>query len=97
MLNPASESSALSIIRKHHPLFKKITPQGTKKIFLNGQIVKLKASQILYKEGYNENMAYVVIYGKAVIWTIEEGVLGVADLNNSVGEEAFIAINYKSR
>eukprot|EP00826_Nyctotherus_ovalis_P014515 TRINITY_DN14053_c0_g2_i1.p1 TRINITY_DN14053_c0_g2~~TRINITY_DN14053_c0_g2_i1.p1 ORF type:complete len:233 (+),score=31.29 TRINITY_DN14053_c0_g2_i1:408-1106(+) len=97
MANPASMLSATKSIRKHHPLFRKLSSQGTKIVFSNGRIIRLKGSEVLYKQNRRENVAYIVLYGKIAVWTIDEGVLGTVDLHDSVGEEAFIAKNYKHR
>ena len=97
MTNSSAATSAIGSIRKYHPLFKKLSFQGSKIIFSNGKLIKLKASQILYKQSRRENVAYIILYGKIAIWVMEGGVLSTVDLHDSVGEESFLAKEYKCR
>lgn len=97
LLNASSESTVVSDIRRYHPLFKRFTFQGSLMIFRQCTIVRLKSSQILFKEGQRDRIAYIVLYGKLVIRTMEDGVLGVAGSGESVGEETIFGKNFQAR
>ena len=97
LLNSSSESSIVSDIRRYHPLFRKLTFQGSVMIFRQCTLVQLQPSQILYKEGQRELFVYAILYGKLVLRAIEDGVLGVAGPGESVGEEAFLSLTFQSR
>ena len=95
--NEISETSVISEIHKYHPLFRLMIVQSVDLTFQSASILCLKPSQILFKEGSRETLIYIILYGKIVIRTMDQGVLGVVGPGESVGEESFLTINYKYR
>lgn len=82
-----STESFLAVLRNSHPLFKNLTYRGAGMIFGKGRILKLRPSQILFKEGMKGDLVCIVLYGKILLRTASRGVLGVATPGESVGEE----------
>eukprot|EP00826_Nyctotherus_ovalis_P062357 TRINITY_DN9007_c0_g1_i4.p2 TRINITY_DN9007_c0_g1~~TRINITY_DN9007_c0_g1_i4.p2 ORF type:complete len:131 (+),score=40.05 TRINITY_DN9007_c0_g1_i4:26-394(+) len=79
--------SFIAVIRSNHPLFKNLTYRSAGMIFGKGRILKLKPSQILFKEGMKGDLVCIVLYGKILLRRADRGVLGVAMPGESVGEE----------
>jgi len=92
-----TDISIISELRRYHPLFEKLTFQGTRIVLKEGKFIKLKPAQVLFKEGNKEEIAYFIMYGKIVVRTMEEGTLGVASPGDSVGEEIALVPEYRYR
>ena len=75
----------------------KLSIQGSRIIFKNGKIIRLKPSAILYKEDTQENTSYLILYGKISIWTMNDGILAIISKDESIGEESFLMKNYRTR
>ena len=95
--NPSAFSSSVSNIRKYHPLFMKFTFRGSGIILRKGTIINLNSYQILFKEGFRETLVYIVLYGKAIIRTDKDGVLGIVGIGESIGEEGILTPGYQFR
>jgi len=87
LTNDISTASFVSTMRNHHPLFKNLGYRSAGIIFGKGRILKLKPSQILYKEGTRGDIISIILYGKILLRTAERGMLGVALPGESIGEE----------
>ena len=94
LANAVSESTFITEIQQYHPFFKSLTFQGARMIFQCSAVVRLRPSQILFREGSKECVAYIILCGKIVIRNMDQGVLGVIGLRDTVGEEAFLSSNY---
>lgn len=97
LINASSESTVVSDIRRYHPLFRRLTFQGSVMIFRQCAIVRLGPSQLLFKEAQRELFVYLILYGKLMLRTVDDGVLGVAGPGESVGEEAFLCAGFQTR
>ena len=91
------ESNIISTIRRYHPIFKRLSFQGAKMVFTHGKLKNLKAQQLVYNEGLKESMLYLIAYGRIVIRTGSDGILGIINSSDSIGEEALFMLNYEIR
>jgi len=95
--NKCSNTLLTSTIRKNHSIFRKISLQGTRIILRQAKLIKLKPSQLLYKEGYDERVCYIVLYGRVVVLVVDEGILGIMSSGESIGEECLLIPSYNCR
>ena len=95
--NPPLFQSMLTNIRKHHPLFMKLTFRGAKIILKQGNILRLDPLQILFKDGSMDTTLFIMLYGKVVLRTIDDGIVGVVGIGESIGEETILMPNYQYR
>lgn len=72
---------------RFHPFFNSISIKATKDILGICTLVKLLHGKLLYKEGDKSSSVYIILLGKVVIHTNEQGALGVLTMKNTVGEE----------
>ncbi len=56
--DPGLQATALSDLRRYHPVFEKLTFQGTKIIFRSNKLQTLRPGQVLYKEGFTYQLRY---------------------------------------
>eukprot|EP00826_Nyctotherus_ovalis_P053318 TRINITY_DN6908_c0_g1_i2.p2 TRINITY_DN6908_c0_g1~~TRINITY_DN6908_c0_g1_i2.p2 ORF type:complete len:105 (-),score=8.23 TRINITY_DN6908_c0_g1_i2:248-562(-) len=97
LLNETTESAVIAEVKRHHPLFKRLTYQATEMIFQRGVIARLKSAQILFREGTQDLMVYIILCGKIIVRSNDQGILCIAGPGESVGEESFLVINHKYR
>jgi len=90
MSNKGFETTAISDIRKCHPFFRKITYQGSRIFFQQGKLIKLKPTETLFLENAKASSAYIVLCGRIIMKTVEEGTLGVITTGETVGEEVLL-------
>ena len=98
LLTKESTSMAfITAIRSIHPLFQRFTFQGAGMIFGKGQLLKFKASQIIFEEGTKGESVFLILYGKVIVRTAEKSVLGIFVPGETIGEEALFncLIRYK--
>jgi signal transduction histidine kinase len=80
-------------ILKQAPFFRKLTPEQLKDIYAAGEIVDIKAEEILFEEGDNADGMYVVMEGSLKIFRIGDGekvVLNTVGVGAMLGEMALI-------
>lgn len=87
--NENSEAMMMSEIRRYHPLFKKLSFQAARMLFRYGKILKLQPAQKLSKEGTQEKKMHIILYGRILI-KANDCIIGVADYNETIGEESFL-------
>lgn len=97
LLNATSESSAVSELRHWHPLFQSLTFQGSRAIFQRSSIVRLRSTQLLFREGMPELVVYIILCGRMLVHTADLGLLGVAGTGDSLGEESLFCRKYVAR
>ena len=86
----------VSDIRRRHPLFSHLTFKGSSIIFRQCSILRLRPSQILFKEGQRDRGIYIILEGRLALRTKDGGVLGVLGIGESAGEEAFLLSNFQT-
>ena len=84
-------------MRHYHPLFKRLTYQASEMIFQKGAIMRLKSAQVLFKEGSQDLLIYIILSGKIIIRNNDQGILGVIGPTESIGEESYLVISYRCR
>lgn len=97
LLNKASEDIVVSELRHYHPLFQSFTFQGARIIFQRSSIVRLRSMQLLFKEGIQEHIVYIVLCGRILVRTVDLGLLGVVGIGESLGEESLLSKLYVAR
>ena len=81
-----SDENYVSIIHNYNPFFKKLTFIGAKIILGNGEIIKLKESQTIFKQRDFGDSIFIILYGKIIVKTNEDGILRIATPGESIGE-----------
>eukprot|EP00826_Nyctotherus_ovalis_P024693 TRINITY_DN1906_c0_g1_i1.p4 TRINITY_DN1906_c0_g1~~TRINITY_DN1906_c0_g1_i1.p4 ORF type:complete len:101 (-),score=25.40 TRINITY_DN1906_c0_g1_i1:356-658(-) len=94
--NIMSEAAVVSEIRRSHPLFQQLTPQGSRMFFRQGKISFVRPLQILFKENEPQSTLALPLYGK-ILLRGNSKVPTLVDANESLGEEALFMTGYTAR
>ena len=84
-----------STIYNYNPLFKKFTFNGVREILKECKIVSYNQLKTIYEQETIGNYIYIILYGKVLMKSNKNGILGILTSGECIGEEILFNVRYR--